>query len=163
MLSLLIRNLFFTIIQPGVIVGLIPVVILGDKLKVYYSLILRFSNFLGLIVFAGMIVCMLGFVIMLFCILSFAILGRGTLSPLDPTKKLVVSGFYRYSRNPMYIGVLTILIGEALLFQSVELGIYTLIVFVAFHFYILLFEEPRLTKVFGEEYKKYCEQVRRWV
>ena len=100
---------------------------------------------------------------MLICIISFAVKGRGTLSPADPTKKLVVTGLYRYSRNPMYIGVVMILTGEAIFFQSVSLWIYLLVVIIAFNIFILLHEEPRLQKDFGEEYKKYCQKVRRWI
>ncbi|HVE61684.1 MAG TPA: methyltransferase, partial [Chitinophagaceae bacterium] len=66
-------------------------------------------------------------------------------------------------RNPMYVGVTMILIGEAIFFQSVNLWIYLIFVFIAFNIFILLHEEPRLRKDFGEEYRQYCQKVRRWV
>ena len=159
MLSLFIRNLIFTILQPGIVAGLIPYWILGDEAKNLFAqqISLRGLHDLGAIIFV------IGFVIMSWCIIDFAVKGSGTLSPIDPTKKLVVVGLYKYSRNPMYVGVILILIGEAIFFQSVELGIYALIVFIGFHIFAILVEEPRLRKDFGEEYKSYCEKVGRWI
>ena len=157
MVSLILRNLFFTILQPGLVAGLIPVWILGRKANNLFNKPWQLYQFSGFLVFVG------GFLIMLICIISFAVKGRGTLSPADPTKKLVVTGLYRYSRNPMYIGVVMILTGEAIFFQSVSLWIYLLLVNIGFNIFILLHEEPRLQKDFGEEYKKYCQKVRRWI
>ncbi|MFN2440899.1 MAG: isoprenylcysteine carboxylmethyltransferase family protein [Chitinophagaceae bacterium] len=156
MLSLFLRNLFFTILQPGLVAGLIPYWILGEKVK-HIAHPLQFYHYTGAIIF------IIGFAIMLRCIISFAVEGRGTLSPADPTKKLVITGLYKYSRNPMYVGVTMILIGEAIFFQSVNLWIYLIFVFIVFNIFILLHEEPRLRKDFGEEYKQYCQKVRRWV
>ncbi len=99
MLSLLFRNLFFTILQPGIVAGLIPFFILGDKVKNSFTQPLTVYHFLGAIEFV------IGFVIMLTCIISFAVNGGGTISPADPTKRLVVTGLYKFSRNPMYVGV----------------------------------------------------------
>jgi protein-S-isoprenylcysteine O-methyltransferase Ste14 len=157
MLSLFIRNLFFTILQPGLVAGLIPYWILGSKIK--NSFVKPFYGYQ----YAGTILFIIGFVIMLSCIINFAVKGRGTLSPADPTKHLVATGLYKFSRNPMYIGVLLILTGEAIFFQSADLWIYTLFVFMAFNAFILLHEEPRLKKDFGEDYKNYCRKVRRWI
>jgi protein-S-isoprenylcysteine O-methyltransferase Ste14 len=134
MLSLLLRNLFFTILHPGLVAGLIPFWIIGGKsirLVVHSWL---FYQYPGAIVFG------IGLVIMLSCIISFAVKGRGTLSPADPTKRLVITGLYRFSRNPMYIGVMMILTGEAIFFQSVILWFYLLIVFIGFNLFILLHE-----------------------
>ena len=117
----------------------------------------RIHHFIGLVTF------LTGLVVMLWCIISFAIKGRGTLSPADPTKKLVTSGLYNFSRNPMYVGVVFILIGEAILFQSPSLWLYLLLVFVAFHLFTIYVEEPRLKKDFGKEYDLYCQKVKRWI
>ncbi len=157
MLSLFIRNLIFTILQPGLVAGLIPFWILGNKVNKTFAQPLQFYQYSGAIVFA------IGFVIMLSCIISFAIKGRGTLSPADPTKHLVITGLYNFSRNPMYVGVIMILIGEAMFFQSGNLWVYLLIVFTAFNIFIILNEEPRLRKDFKEEYSEYCKKVRRWI
>ncbi len=100
---------------------------------------------------------------MLYCIFSFATKGQGTLSPFDPTKKLVKEGLYNYSRNPMYVGVLLILIGETLVYKSMPLALYTLGIFVLFHLFIVFVEEPRLKRDFGDQYIDYQRKVRRWV
>ena len=157
MLSLFIRNLFFTILQPGLVAGLIPFWITGFRIDNIFDEVWQLHHYIGTIVF------LIGFVIMLWCIISFAVKGRGTLSPVDPTKKLVISGLYRFSRNPMYVGVTLILVGEAIFFQSVELWIYSLFIFITFNIFTIVVEEPRLRKHFGEEYKTYCEKVRRWI
>ncbi len=156
MVSLLLRNLLFTILQPGIVAGLVPFLILGEKAN---NILAQpsFHHYLGMAVFV------IGFVIMMTCIISFAIKGQGTLSPADPTKRLVISGLYKFSRNPMYVGVSMILMGEAIFFQSNFLWIYLLFVFIAFNIFILLNEEPRLRKDFGEEYNLYCKKVRRWI
>ena len=155
-MSLFIRNLFFTIVQPGIVAGLIPYSIVGDRVNRIFDEGWQLHQFCGTIVF------LIGFSIMLWCIISFAVKGRGTLSPADPTKKLVVSRLYNFSRNPMYVGVILILIGEAIFFQSTILWIYLLFVFVMFHIFIIYIEEPRLKKDFGAEYELYCQKVNRW-
>jgi len=157
MLSLLLRNLIFTILQPGLVAGLIPFWLLREKANGIFVQRFQFYHYSGAMVFV------VGLIIMLSCIISFAVKGRGTLSPADPTRKLVITGLYRFSRNPMYVGVMLILIGEAIFFQSDSLLIYLLVVFITFNIFILLREEPRLRKDFGEEYSRYCEQVRRWI
>lgn len=100
---------------------------------------------------------------MLWCIISFAVKGNGTLSPVDPTKKLVITGPYNFSRNPMYVGVILILIGEAIFFQSANLWVYLVFVFVGFNIFVIYIEEPRLRKDFGEQYRLYCQKIRRWI
>jgi protein-S-isoprenylcysteine O-methyltransferase Ste14 len=152
--SLLLRNLVFTVLQPGLVAVVIPYYILGREINLEKPWQLH--------TFGGMIVFAFGLIVMLRCILQFAFEGKGTLSPLDPTKRLVVRGLYRYSRNPMYVGVMMILIGEAIVTQSATLWIYLAIIFIAFHLFIMLHEEPRLRKDFGQEYLLYCEKVRRW-
>ena len=156
MLSLFLRNLFFTILQPGVVAGLIPYLILRNKVDDPFSRPFHFYKVIGVLFF------LIGLVIVFDCILRFAVQGKGTLSPADPTKKLVIKGLYKFSRNPMYIGVLMILIGEAIFFQPNSLWIYTLFIFFMFHLFVLLVEEPRLLRDFGEEYLQYCQKVRRW-
>lgn len=159
MLSLFIRNLIFTILQPGIVAGVVPYLILSDQVSDVFESQHFFQGLYSL----GAIIFLMGFVIMISCIISFAVKGQGTLSPADPTIKLVISGLYKFSRNPMYVGVVLILIGESISFQSVELGIYSFFVFIAFNIFTMLVEEPRLKKDFGAQYIKYCEKVRRWI
>jgi len=94
---------------------------------------------------------------------DFAANGRGTLAPVDPPRTLVVRGLYRYVRNPMYVGVMTILLGESLFFASTTLLRYAIGCFVAFHLFIMLYEEPTLRSKFGESYITYCSAVNRWL
>src|SRR5689334_13727701 len=103
--SLFLRNLFFTILQPGIVAGLVPYRILNGNTYINQSL--RFYQYAGAFLFV------VGLAIMLHCIINFAVNGRGTLSPADPTKKLVITGLYKYSRNPMYVGVMLVLVGES--------------------------------------------------
>jgi len=129
MLSLFVRNLIFTILHPGLIAELIPFWILGRNVNNVLVQPLQFYHYSGAIIFIT------GLAILLSCIINFAIKGRGTLSPFDPTKRLVITGLYRFSRNPMYVGVMMILIGEAIFFQSFNLWIYLLTVFVGFNIF----------------------------
>jgi protein-S-isoprenylcysteine O-methyltransferase Ste14 len=157
MFSLYLRNLFFTIIHPGLVVGLIPYWLLSLSGNNSFRFRFNFYQYLGIPLF------LIGLFVLLHCIIRFAVVGRGTLSPIDPTKKLVTSGIYRYTRNPMYLGVLMTLIGEALFFKSYHLGIYLLIMALIFNFFILVVEEPRLHEDFGDEYSHYRNKVRRWL
>lgn len=93
----------------------------------------------------------------------FIKIGKGTLAPWDPTKKLVVKGMYRHMRNPMITGVLCILIAEGFLFPSVFVLFWALGFLLINHLYFIWKEEPDLLKRFGEEYKEYKQNVPRWI
>lgn len=155
MKSLLFRNLFFTILQPGIVTVLIPYLILKCHGPINLPPLKRLT-------YPGIILYWAGLAILLTCIFSLALKGEGTLSPAAPTKKLVVSGVYSLSRNPMYIGITMMLAGEAIFFQSILLSVYALLCFAVFHIYIIKYEEIRLKKVFGDAYGRYCLQVKRW-
>ena len=92
----------------------------------------------------------------------FIVVGRGTLVPVVPTERLVVSGLYRYVRNPMYVGVVMAASGEAVLFRSSDLAIYTVVVALGFHLFVCLYEEPTLTRRYPEDYPRYKNHVPRW-
>ena len=89
--------------------------------------------------------------------------GRGTPAPIAPTKKLVVEGLHRYVRNPMYIGVATIVLGQAVLFHSWHIIEYLACVLVSVNFFVLFYEEPTLAQQFGPEYAEYRRTVPRWI
>ena len=110
---------------------------------------------------AGIIV--LGAAPLLESIVRFVRVGRGTLAPMVPTEVLVVSGLYRYVRNPMYIGVVTAVAGQALLFRSAAVGEYAAVLWVGFTAFIVLYEEQVLRNKYGAEYMKYCAHVGRWL
>ena len=97
------------------------------------------------------------------CVFDFASFGRGTPLPLDAPKKLVRRGLYRYSRNPMYVGVLTVIFGWAVLYQSVAVTVYGLAVALCFHSFVVFLEEPILRKRFSSDYEQYCAKTPRWL
>jgi protein-S-isoprenylcysteine O-methyltransferase Ste14 len=96
-------------------------------------------------------------------VLRFVSLGRGTLMPTVPTEHLVVSGFYRHVRNPMYVGILVALAGEIVLFRSRTMVIYALLLWLGFHLFVCLYEERTLTRRYGEEYLRFKRHVPRWL
>jgi protein-S-isoprenylcysteine O-methyltransferase Ste14 len=93
----------------------------------------------------------------------FALVGLGTPAPIAPTRHLVVTGFYRYTRNPMYVGVLAIILGNGLVLGNPTVLGYGLIVAVAFNLFVLGYEEPTLRRQFGAEYAEFCAHVPRWL
>jgi protein-S-isoprenylcysteine O-methyltransferase Ste14 len=106
---------------------------------------------------------LIGAVILLWSFWNFLIQGRGTPAPIDPPKEMVATGFYQYVRNPMYEGVLAIIIGHFLWFGYWNLLIYAAIVFVAFHAFVMYYEEPTLKRMFGASYEEYLKRVPRWI
>ena len=96
------------------------------------------------------------------CFGRFALKGLGTPAPVAPTERLVVSGLYRYVRNPMYIGVVAAIVGQALLFGSALLLQYAALVWLFFFAFVVLYEEPALRRRFGSSYQDYRANVRRW-
>ena len=105
----------------------------------------------------------MGGVILLWSFWNFLVQGRGTPAPVDPPKKLVATGFYRYVRNPMYIGVLLTLIGHFLWFGFWFLLAYTALAFLATHLFVTLYEEPTLKRKFGASYENYLKSIPRWI
>jgi protein-S-isoprenylcysteine O-methyltransferase Ste14 len=96
------------------------------------------------------------------CFARFALEGRGTPAPVAPTENLVVSGLYRHVRNPMYVGVVAAIVGQALWFGSPVLLEYAVLVWLAFFAFVVLYEEPTLRRRFGPAYDNYRANVRRW-
>lgn len=112
---------------------------------------------------AGASAIAIGSLLLLWCTRDFYVGGRGTLAPWAPPRRLVVSGPYRVTRNPMYVAVLVVLCGWSLWFASPVLVAYTLAVAVAFHLRVVLYEEPRLRDTFGQRWQEYRVRVpRRW-
>ncbi len=95
-------------------------------------------------------------------IVRFVRQGRGIPAPVFPARHLVVTGLYRHVRNPMYIAVVSVIVGQGLLFGSKPVLRYAAVVAVGFHLFVLLHEEPSLRRRFGAEYEAYCRGVRRW-
>ena len=152
---LALRAIFFVLLLPGTVAGYIPFGILSaeDRLRVPE---------LSLSAVGASILAIAGTVVLLRCVWDFFAKGMGTLAPIDPPRVLVVSGLYRFTRNPMYNGVLALILAEAWLFGSVSLLKYALLVIVLFHLFVVFYEEPALTAQFGESYRAYQRAVPRW-
>ena len=110
----------------------------------------------------GMVIGTVGATIAVWCIFTFATIGKGTPAPFDPPRSLVVEGPYRFVRNPMYIGAGLALIGVAIFYGSWPLLGYAALFFLVSHLFVLLYEEPVLRRTFGEDYEAYCRHIRRW-
>ena len=113
--------------------------------------------------FAGGILVVLGAAGLLDSFRRFAVQGLGTPAPVFPTRHLVVTGLYRYVRNPMYVAVVSAILGQALILGSVRLVEYGGLVWLLFHSFVLVYEEPRLKASFGGEYEVFCAEVPRWI
>jgi len=111
----------------------------------------------------GLVAIALGASILIRCIVDFARVGRGTLAPVDPPLTLVIRGLYRYVRNPMYVGVVVVLLGESALFGSTSLLLYTVVFFLLANLFVMIYEEPSLRARFGESYEQYRRSVGRWI
>ena len=149
---LFLKNLVFSIAVPGTAAFLIPWLIVGGR-----------RTELGFMTMVSILFFILGLAIYLWCVWDFAAFGRGTPAPIDPPKKLVVRGLYQVSRNPMYVAVLILILAWATSFSAIILVVYALILGIAFHAVIVIYEEPHLRKLFGDEYVDYCARVPRWL
>lgn len=151
-MRLFLKNLVFVLLVPCVVAVLLPVFLLGKQ-----GISLEGAGILAL---AGIII---GGSVLLRCVWDFGRRGRGTPAPIDPPTVLVVSGFYRYVRNPMYIGVLLVIAGEAILLTSWPMVIYAVATAGLFHLFVVLYEEPKLRNTFGATYEEYVRRVPRWI
>jgi protein-S-isoprenylcysteine O-methyltransferase Ste14 len=153
---LFLRNIFFTFLFPGTITLVIPYVMVSDGG-------IGYPGSRALWCYLGVLPVGVGAGILFQCIWDFAVTGRGTLAPVDPPRHLVVRGLYRYVRNPMYVGVVSILLGESLFFGSLWLLGYAIAFFIFAHLFVVLYEEPALLRKFGESYEAYRQRVHRWL
>lgn len=149
------------IILPVTVAGIIPALIFTSyPPKPGWALASPLNYLLMLF---GVALIAAGLTLILTTIMMFVTLGKGTLAPWDPPQKLVVTGIYRYVRNPMISGVGALVFGEALLLGSSALVIYALLVFAINAVYIPLSEEPGLRRRFGQPYDDYVRHVPRWL
>ena len=151
-----IKTLIFTFLVPGTVTILVPRWLLSSSAGSEHFNI-------GVFRYVGVVPILLGASIYLWCAWDFTFAGKGTPAPIDPPKELVARGLYRYVRNPMYIGVGCVLIGEALFFQSLALLAYAAGALLLAHIFVVLYEEPALTRKFGDRYRRYRETVPRWI
>jgi protein-S-isoprenylcysteine O-methyltransferase Ste14 len=146
----------FLVIAPGFVAGLVPWWISHWRIE---------APFFGmqLFRFVGAVLLTLGVFVLLDSFLRFALQGVGTPAPVFPTRHLVVSGLYRYVRNPMYVAVEITILGQGLIFGNLWLLAYGGLVFLLFHLFVLFYEEPTLKATYGSEYESFCAQVPRWI
>jgi len=148
---LLAKNLLFTLVVPGTVAVYLPYRLarpLAPGPAALASALPLF--FLGAAVYA-------------WCVWDFATFGRGTPAPVDPPRRLVVRGLFRRVRNPMYLGVLTVLLGWLVLAPGRDLAAYLAGTWLVFHSVVVLYEEPRLHSHFGADYDRYAARVGRWL
>lgn len=146
----------FLVIAPGFIAGLAPFWISRWRMQ---------DPFPGFALFraCGVMLIALGAAVVLESFARFALKGLGTPAPVFPPCHLVISGLYRYVRNPMYIAVVSVIVGQAALFGSLALLEYAGVIWLLFHVWVLIYEEPTLRTTFGPEYQSFCATVPRWI
>jgi protein-S-isoprenylcysteine O-methyltransferase Ste14 len=118
---------------------------------------------IGLLHWVGLVLVALGGGLAIWCILTFALVGKGTPAPFDPPRKLVAAGPYRWVRNPMYIGAGAALAGAALFYQSAALVAFAAGFLLVTHLFVVFYEEPTLERTFGAQYADYRNAVPRWI
>jgi protein-S-isoprenylcysteine O-methyltransferase Ste14 len=153
--ALIVKNVVFTLVAPGTVAGVAPWLLLRSgwpQLRVE----------LGAGRWAGVALMAAGALVYAWCVWDF-MRARGTPAPIDAPKELVVRGLYQYVRNPMYLGVLLLIVGQAIWFEAGILIVYALAAFGVVHTFVVLYEEPTLSRLFGEAYARYRREVGRWV
>jgi len=152
----LLGSAVFLVIAPGTLAVYIPWTMTRWRIAPPILGVSAFRIIGALMIAAGLPVLLDSFV-------RFAIQGLGTPAPVAPPQCLVVTGLYRFVRNPMYVAILLLIFGQGLLFGDIRLLEYGLVVWLGFFAFVLLYEEPTLRGKFGEEYEQYCARVPRWI
>lgn len=154
--SAIVGSAIFLVIAPGFVAGLAPWWISHWQIQ---------AAFFGfpLVRFCGGALIALGAICLLDSFVRFALQGVGTPAPVFPTRHLVVTGLYRYVRNPMYVAVVSTILGQGLLFGNVTVLEYDAVVWLLFHLFVFFYEEPTLRASFGPEYQRFCAEVHRWI
>lgn len=152
----IIGSAVFLVIAPGFVAGLVPWWISHWRLE---------APFFGMPLFrlAGGALILMGVAGLLDSFVRFAVQGLGTPAPVFPTRHLVITGLYRYVRNPIYVAVVSTILGQGLVLGNLTLLEYGGLVWLLFHLFVLVYEEPTLRASFGSEYKKFCAEVPRWI
>ena len=147
-------SLLFLVIAPGTVAGLVPWWITGWHFGIHGR---------ELAGWFGLALIVLGLIPLLTSFARFAWEGLGTPAPIAPPTKLVVTGLYRRVRNPMYVALLVILLGEALFFADVRVFYWALMFWAGSHLFVVGYEEPTLKRKFAAEYQTYRASVPRWL
>jgi protein-S-isoprenylcysteine O-methyltransferase Ste14 len=155
-LGAIVGTVVFVVLVPGTVVGLVPYWLSRWHLA---------PPFLGtsLTRVAGALLVVAASPLFVSFLSRFVVEGHGTPAPVAPPKHLVVGGPFRWTRNPGYVAVVALLVGQGLVFASPGVLAWAMIVALAFHVFVLLYEEPTLRSTFGTEYDDYCRRVPRWI
>ena len=154
--SAVVVSLLFLVLAPGTVAFLVPWLISGWRMETP----LRGWMPLRL---ASVLLVAIGIPVLIDSFARFALHGLGTPAPVFPTRRLVISGFYRLVRNPMYVAVTEVILGQGLLLGNLRVLEYGALVWLAFHLFVMLYEEPTLRAAYGREYEEFCSAVPRWV
>ena len=149
------KTLIFTIVMPGMVGGLIPWLLVQGAQETLPPM--------PSVWMVGLIPLALGVGLYLWCAGAFTFIGKGTPAPIDAPKVLVVQGLYRWVRNPMYVAVLLVILGQAILFRSWLLVGYALVFWLVVHTFVVFVEEPSLRSQFPGRYDDYLRRVPRWI
>jgi protein-S-isoprenylcysteine O-methyltransferase Ste14 len=147
-----VKTAIFTVVVPGTVGWYVPQHLKGGGVELPFQ-----AKAAGL----ALLAC--GAAIYLWCAWDFATTGLGTPAPIDAPRVLVVKGLYRFTRNPMYVGVMSVILGQALYYGSSRIARYGCAVLAGFYLFVLLYEEPTLRRLFGQQYEDYCRKVPRWL
>jgi protein-S-isoprenylcysteine O-methyltransferase Ste14/8-oxo-dGTP pyrophosphatase MutT (NUDIX family) len=150
----LLRTLLFGALVPATFLVFIPAMILN---------VTGIGGEGGVVRLIGLVPLVLGIAILAWCFAGFIVEGEGTPAPYDPPHRLVTGRLYGWMRNPMYVAVTTILVGEAMFYGSLPLLVWAAVAWIFFHFFVVLYEEPTLQRRFGPAYESYVEHVPRWL
>jgi protein-S-isoprenylcysteine O-methyltransferase Ste14 len=153
---LVIKTLLFTLLAPCTVTLAVPYLLLRSRSEI-------FPHTWNSLHLTGISIIAAGVAIYIWCAGDFISKGKGTPAPYDPPKALVAEGLYRFTRNPMYVGVSSIVLGEAIFFKSIAIVVYALVLLLLFHLRVTLYEEPALKRLFGESFDEYCRRVPRWI
>jgi protein-S-isoprenylcysteine O-methyltransferase Ste14 len=148
------KTLLFLLLVPGLLLGILPLWLISTEASLFSFGFLRWL---------AVPLWFAGWAAMLWCMWAFTVKGRGTPAPIDPPVELVISGLYRFVRNPMYVSGTLILLGCVFWSPSISILLCPLIFFTAAHLFIVFYEEPHLRKTFGAAYEDYCRSVPRWI
>ena len=149
----ILNTVIFTVLVPGTVAVYVPMVLVGGFRAP--------AN--GLLTWLGVLVTPIGAAIYFRCAWEFAVRGLGTPAPIAPARFLVTTALHRYIRNPMYVGVALVILGQAALFRSLHLVEYAAVMLLIAHFFVVFYEEPTLRRQFGESYEAYRRAVPRWI
>jgi protein-S-isoprenylcysteine O-methyltransferase Ste14 len=151
------KTLIFTIFIPGLMTAGFPYLVLQTRETATPP------DFGGILGGTGSLLVLIGMAIYFWTAFDFADTGQGTPFPLDPPKAVVRRGLYRFVRNPMYLGIMAVILGESALWRAFELVEYFGSVLAGFVLFVRFYEEPSLKRRFGPSYEEYCRQVPRWL